>query len=152
MSNSVRQPIVNVEGFSVPGSELDRPKQSQAQPFGNPSPSKQSPSAANGHKELLIPCNTYEAKDELLKIKNTRVFFSVAMMVSFLRTFSSAICKLLLTLTFLLFFRANYVGSKCSQGTVRPRFWQARLHSNLTEIYASLKASTCLSLQAPERS
>jgi hypothetical protein len=48
----------------------------------NPSPSKQSPPAANGHKELLIPLNTYDGKDELVKIKNARIFFTVAMMVS----------------------------------------------------------------------
>lgn len=48
-----------------------------------PSPSKQSAPAANGHKELLMPLNTFDVKDELNQIKNTRIYFTVAMMVSF---------------------------------------------------------------------
>jgi hypothetical protein len=57
-------------------------KYNQEQTSMHPSPSKQSAPAANGHKELLIPLNLFESKDELNKIKQTRVFFMVAMMVS----------------------------------------------------------------------
>ena len=59
-----------------------QPKDSYVQDVFHPSPGKQSPPAANGHKELLIPLNTYDSKDELNKIKNTRVFFMSAMIVS----------------------------------------------------------------------
>lgn len=46
------------------------------------SQNKQSPPGANGHKELLMPLNEFESKDELQHFKNARVFFTTAMMVS----------------------------------------------------------------------